>query len=103
MALAESRKSDETALPQQGVDMPETVPSVAGPPGAELEYAGFWRSKEYTGFTLQGLRDGGMTVGPASDQMVAELKEIGVTMTNEWLEAAGDEGKAIVDAFKAMQ
>ena len=67
------------------------------------EYTGNWRSKEYTGFTLQGLRDGGMTVGPASDQMVGELKEIGVTMTNEWLEAAGDEGKAIVDAFKAMQ
>ena len=71
---------------------------------AELaEYAGNWRSKEYTGFTLQGLRDGGMTVGPASDQMVEELKEIGVTMTNEWLEAAGDDGAAIVDAFKAMQ
>jgi TRAP-type C4-dicarboxylate transport system substrate-binding protein len=71
---------------------------------AELaEYAGNWRAKEYTGFTLQGLRDGGMTVGPASDQMVGELKEIGVTMTNEWLEAAGDEGKAIVDAFKGMQ
>lgn len=67
------------------------------------EYAGNWRSKEYTGFTLQGLRDGGMTVGPASDQMVGELKEIGATMTSEWLEAAGDEGKAIVDAFKAMQ
>lgn len=71
---------------------------------AELaEYAGNWRSKEYTGFTLQGLRDGGMTVGPASDQMVSELKTIGETMTAEWLEAAGDEGKAIVDAFKAMQ
>ncbi|MEX0303642.1 MAG: TRAP transporter substrate-binding protein [Leisingera sp.] len=65
------------------------------------EYAGNWRAKEYTGFTLQGLRDGGMTVGPASDQMTAELKEIGVTMTNEWLEAAGDEGRAIVDAFHA--
>ncbi|MBO6893953.1 MAG: TRAP transporter substrate-binding protein [Roseibium sp.] len=71
---------------------------------AELaEYAGNWRSKEYTGFTLQGLRDGGMTVGPASDQMVGELKEIGVTMTNEWLEAAGEDGAAIVEAFKAKQ
>ncbi|MEX0320503.1 MAG: TRAP transporter substrate-binding protein [Ruegeria sp.] len=71
---------------------------------AELaEYAGNWRAKEYTGFTLQGLRDGGMTVGPASEQMVGELKEIGVTMTNEWLEAAGEEGKAIVDAFMAEQ
>lgn len=67
------------------------------------EYAGTWRSIEYTQFTLNGLRAGGMTVEPASDQMVSELKEIGVTMTNEWLEAAGAEGQAIVDAFKAMQ
>ncbi len=69
---------------------------------AELaEYAGNWRSKEYTGFTLTGLRNGGMTVGPAGDALVAELKVIGETMTKEWLEAAGDEGKAIVDAFNA--
>ncbi len=69
---------------------------------AELaEYAGTWRAVEYTQFTLNGLRAGGMTVAPANEQMVNELKEIGVTMTNEWLEAAGDQGKAIVDAFKA--
>jgi len=63
------------------------------------EYAGNWRAKEYTGFTLNGLRDGGMTVGPASDKLVGELKAIGETMTTEWLEAAGDQGKAIVDGF----
>jgi len=45
------------------------------------EYAGNYRSKEYTGFTLNGLRAGGMTVGPASEGLVAELKEIGETMT----------------------
>ncbi|TYC48294.1 TRAP transporter substrate-binding protein [Rhodobacterales bacterium] len=68
---------------------------------AELaEYAGTWRAKEYTQFTLQGLRDGGMTVAPASEKMKGELQEIGETMTNEWLENAGDEGKAIVDQFK---
>ncbi|MFT5110818.1 MAG: TRAP-type C4-dicarboxylate transport system substrate-binding protein [Parasphingorhabdus sp.] len=67
------------------------------------EYTGFYRSKEYTGFTLNGLRAGGMTVGPAGDQLVAELKKIGETMTAEWLANAGDEGKAIVDAFRAMQ
>ncbi len=66
------------------------------------EYAGTWRAKEYTGFTLTGLRNGGMTVGPASDTLTSELKEIGATMTEEWLKAAGDDGKAIVDAFRAM-
>lgn len=65
------------------------------------EYAGTWRAKEYTNFTLNGLRDGGMSVGPASDTLQGELKAIGDTMTKEWLEAAGDQGKAIVDTFKA--
>lgn len=67
------------------------------------EYAGIWRSKEYTGFTLQGLRDNGMSVSQASDTLKGELREIGKTMTKEWLEAAGDEGKTIVEAFRAMQ
>lgn len=67
------------------------------------EYAGTWRSKEYTGFTLQGLRDGGMTVAPASDTMKGELQGIGETMTSEWLEAAGADGQSIVDSFKSMQ
>jgi len=65
------------------------------------EYAGNWRAKEYTQFTLNGLREGGMTVQPASDKLTAELKEIGETMTEEWLEAAGEQGQAIVDAYRA--
>ena len=51
--------------------------------------------------SMDGLRAGGMTVEPASEQLVSELKEIGVTMTAEWLDAAGEDGKAIVDAFQA--
>ena len=67
------------------------------------EYAGNWRSREYTGFTLQGLRDGGMSVEPASDTLKAGLQEVGVTMTEEWLAAAGEEGRAIVEAYRAMK
>ncbi len=63
---------------------------------------GLEASKAYTQFTLDGLREGGMTVGPASEQMVGELKAIGETMTAEWLEAAGEDGAAIVDGFMAM-
>jgi TRAP-type C4-dicarboxylate transport system substrate-binding protein len=71
---------------------------------AELaEYAGTWRAVEYTQFTLNGLKAGGMTVGPAGDSLVGELKVIGETMTAEWLEAAGADGKAITDAYKAMK
>lgn len=65
------------------------------------EYAGTWRAKEYTGFTLAGLAAGGMTVQPAGEELMAGLREIGETMTAEWLEAAGAEGQAIVDAYRA--
>ncbi len=67
------------------------------------EYAGTWRSKEYTGFTLNGLRDGGMTVQRAGDTLQTELKEIGATMSEEWLKAAGEDGQSILDAYNAAK
>jgi len=67
------------------------------------EYAGTWRSREYTGFTMAGLAAGGMTVAPAGDELVAELQAIGETMTSEWLEASGEEGKAIMEAYQASK
>ena len=69
---------------------------------ATAKTEGLQRSKDYTQFTLNGLKEGGMTVGRAGDGLVSELKEIGETMTAEWLEQAGDEGKAIVDAYKGQ-
>ncbi|MEM9425961.1 MAG: TRAP transporter substrate-binding protein [Pseudomonadota bacterium] len=69
---------------------------------ATAEAEGLEASIAYTNFTLDGLREGGMTVEPASDAMVEGLKAVGETMTSEWLEAAGADGAAIVDAFKGM-
>jgi len=66
------------------------------------EYAGTWRAKEYTGFTLAGLAAGGMTVQPAGEQLMSDLREVGATMSAEWLEASGETGKAIIDAYNAQ-
>ncbi|WP_425038816.1 TRAP transporter substrate-binding protein [Primorskyibacter sp. S187A] len=66
------------------------------------EYAGTWRAKEYTGFTLAGLAAGGMTVQPAGDQLMNDLRAVGETMAAEWLEAAGETGKAILDAYNGQ-
>ncbi|MEM6932744.1 MAG: TRAP transporter substrate-binding protein [Pseudomonadota bacterium] len=66
------------------------------------EYAGHWRAVQYTDFTLNGLRAGGMTVEPANDGLVGELNAIGETMAAEWKDAAGAEGQAIIDAFKTQ-
>lgn len=69
---------------------------------AELAaYSGLWRSIQYTDFTMKGLADNGMTVGKASDALVAELQTIGETMTADWLNSAGEEGAAVVEAYKA--
>ena len=68
---------------------------------AAAKAEGLQRSKDYTDFTLNGLREGGMTVESANDTLMGELKAIGETMTTEWLETAGDAGKAIVDSYKA--
>ncbi|MGC1497786.1 MAG: TRAP transporter substrate-binding protein [Sulfitobacter sp.] len=69
----------------------------------EAQERGLAASKAYTQFTYDGLREGGMTVGPAGEELMSGLREVGDTMTAEWLEAAGDDGKAIVDDFKAMK
>ena len=77
-------------------DNQAAITTCAATAGAE----GLAASKAYTQFTMDGLRDGGMTVGPAGDQLMSDLREVGAVMTSEWLEAAGDEGAAVVDAFK---
>ena len=63
--------------------------------------SGLEKAVAYTQFTMDGLAEGGMTVGPAGDALVDELKVIGETMSAEWLESAGAEGAAILDAYTA--
>jgi hypothetical protein len=41
-----------------------------------------------------------MTVAPPSAQLKADLTKIGDTMLKEWLDKAGAEGKAMVDAYR---
>ena len=82
-------------------DVSEANKNVINACAAMAEYAGTWRAKEYTGFTLAGLAEGGMTVGPAGEQLMNDLRAVGEIMAAEWLEAAGDTGKAILDAYNA--
>ncbi|MBL4646648.1 MAG: TRAP transporter substrate-binding protein [Rhizobiales bacterium] len=70
--------------------------------GAKAEADGLATAKKLTQFYLDGLTEGGMTVANPGDSLKAELQAFGETMTGEWLKAAGDAGKSVVDAFKAM-
>ncbi len=83
----------------EGLD--EATQNVFNGCAAIAEYAGDWRSIQYNEFTVGQLAANGMTTGPASAELQEELKAIGATMTEEWLEKAGDRGRALVEAFQA--
>lgn len=68
---------------------------------AEAKEAGLARAKEHTETTIAGLTENGMTVVPPSETLRSELQEIGKTLTEEWLTAAGEEGKAAIEAYRA--
>ncbi len=66
---------------------------------AAAEQRGFALSEQKDAEYVKELAAKGMTVAAPSPALAAELKKIGATMTAEWLDKAGPEGKAIVDAF----
>lgn len=67
--------------------------------GATAAADGLAKAKELTDFYIKGLAEGGMQTLQPSDALKAELQAFGETMTAEWLDAAGENGKAIMDAF----
>ncbi|NBP95292.1 MAG: C4-dicarboxylate ABC transporter substrate-binding protein [Gammaproteobacteria bacterium] len=47
------------------------------------------------------MAENGMTIAPPSAELQAGLDEIGAKMTDEWIEAAGDAGAAVIEAYRA--
>ncbi len=67
---------------------------------ADAEVRGWAASKKTNTESLEKLKAGGMQIMQPSAQLKADMKKVGDTMLAEWLAKAGDEGKALVDAFK---
>lgn len=67
---------------------------------AAAEQRGWKASEEKDAEFVKELAAKGMKVGATPDALRKELVAIGETMTDEWLKTAGDEGKAIVTAFR---
>ena len=65
------------------------------------EAAGTTRARELSGWYLAQLAANGMSVQPPGARLAADLAAIGATMSAEWSAAAGADGEAIIDAFKA--
>ena len=66
------------------------------------EIAGWNKAEELADWYKEQLAANGMEISGPSEQLSADFKAIGETMTSEWFEKAGDEGKAVVDSFNSM-
>ncbi|MGB3178490.1 MAG: TRAP transporter substrate-binding protein [Albidovulum sp.] len=71
--------------------------------GADVSAGATAKSEELASWYLEQFTANGMTVVAPSDELKAELAEFGAIMTAEWLEAAGDTGAAVIDAYRASQ
>jgi TRAP-type C4-dicarboxylate transport system substrate-binding protein len=66
---------------------------------AKAEAAGWAEAEKLSAGFLATLAKNGMKVQPPSAKLAAEYKELGKKLTAEWLEKAGADGKAVVDAY----
>ena len=66
---------------------------------ADAEVRGLAASKRVNTDSLDKLRANGMSIVTPSAQLTADMKKVGDVMAKEWLEKAGAEGKAVVDAY----
>ncbi|KAI3594581.1 TRAP transporter substrate-binding protein [Cupriavidus sp. CER94] len=67
---------------------------------ADAEKRGWQVSEQKTKEYLGTLSKNGMTVAPPSPQLKADMQKVGEVMVGEWAKSAGDDGKAILDAYR---
>jgi TRAP-type C4-dicarboxylate transport system substrate-binding protein len=70
--------------------------------GADAEARGWVLSKAKNTEYIELLKKNGMNIVEPSAALKADMKKVGDTMLKEWLEKAGPEGQAVVDAFRKM-
>lgn len=64
------------------------------------EERGWEASMNETQEKIAVLRENGMEIVAPSGELMGGLQEIGRTMTEEWLERAGEQGQRILDAYR---
>ncbi len=80
--------------------LPEASQKCLTDEAAKAQVMGAENAAALAGGFVDTLADNGMNIVVPESQLAADLAGIGETMTAEWLESAGDDGKAIVDAYK---
>ncbi|MCY1381654.1 hypothetical protein D9M69_695880 [compost metagenome] len=68
--------------------------------GADAEARGWAASQKVNTDTLAILKANGMAVESPSAALKADMQKVGETMLKEWLEKAGPDGQAMLDAYR---
>jgi TRAP-type C4-dicarboxylate transport system substrate-binding protein len=69
---------------------------------ADAETRGWKLSEEKNAWYVDQLKAKGMSILKPSDQLMADLRKTGNFMLAEWLRKAGDDGRKVIDAYRAM-
>ncbi|MEO0362592.1 MAG: TRAP transporter substrate-binding protein DctP, partial [Pseudomonadota bacterium] len=64
--------------------------------------AGTARAHQLADWYVSQLAANGMEVSAPGDALKADLDTIGATMADEWAEAAGEDGAALIEAYKSQ-
>lgn len=80
--------------------LPEAAQKAVMDAAAKAETRGWEMSMAEADAKKKILAENGMNVAAPSDELKAGLSKAGETMVADWLEETGDDGKAIIDAFK---
>lgn len=71
--------------------------------GKEIEEEGWQEVRQLTDELNRILSENGMNVERPSDQFAADLREIGQTMTEEWVEKAGERGQELLSRYDEVR
>jgi TRAP-type C4-dicarboxylate transport system substrate-binding protein len=68
----------------------------------EAETRGWKISEEKMNWYNTQLKANGMTIHKPSEQLMADLRKVGNLMLAEWLRKTGDDGRKVIDAYRAL-
>jgi TRAP-type C4-dicarboxylate transport system substrate-binding protein len=69
---------------------------------ADAETRGWKASEDKNAWYLDQLKGKGMTIVKPTDQLMADLRKVGNYMLAEWLRKTGDDGRKVIDAYRAL-
>ncbi|MBR0645928.1 TRAP transporter substrate-binding protein [Plastoroseomonas hellenica] len=68
---------------------------------ARAETRGYELSEQATATTQRTLGERGMQIVPPTEQLLADLRRISATMTEEWIQRTGEDGRRLIEAYRA--